>query len=605
MTDIIESPSWDSVPELPATGVTALGGTGGPANWQAQALANRFAALRDDALGNGGMLIGRAIFRVETVAELRSLAPPAKKTTILLEGYYAAGDGGGGMLVWMPTSTRADDGGTVFVPNSNPLNGRWERGLTYAASVKHFGAKGTNDPANEATDTLAFAAAFNVAKVVLVPVGDFFVSATITVGPGRSLCGAGQDATRIHYSGTDAAIYLGAPGITTLAYNVECKDLTVFCTNRATTIKGVQLDNAVYFNLENVSCFGSGNPNASAPADRVLVGAGVYVSNNSIIGRISHVSCRLWAIGRYYLTLPGSGSLWSAAIIDSGHGELGNNMVGVQVGDPTVGWLSGAGLTMRDLTIQGNYTRGIDINAGDSTIVESCYFEGNAGNDLVIGDGVATPIMVRCTNCRMDSEDIGTTPYGTFPYVSKVWIKKGSFAVIDMNDMSISSNIPLVRIEAASDGATVSRNRLNSTASTLGRISDASGNTITRDNFPEPPAYAAGSFSRLMTAASGTQVVTGLGFRPMRVRFFAAVDSGASDCDGTAGLGNGVTQRCISTDTAGQKLSSGDAIRIIRGTGNEQKASLTAVSPDGFTVTWTKLGTPAAETATINFEAWR
>jgi hypothetical protein len=99
------------------------------------------ADLASEDAGKGAELVAKSVFRVENVAALRALAPPGRKTVVFLEGYYTPGDGGGGMLVWMTTSAKVDNGGTVFRPDTAPANGRWERDATMLP-LKWFGAKG-------------------------------------------------------------------------------------------------------------------------------------------------------------------------------------------------------------------------------------------------------------------------------------------------------------------------------------------------------------------------------------------------------------------------------------------------------------------------------
>lgn len=554
--------------------------------------------LASGNLDAGVSLVNGSIRVVNTVADLRTCGKRGQITAIRTLGYYTKGDGGAGYYYYDSTDTvSADNGGLVIVAADST---RWKLLVVGQLNVKCYGAKGDNANDDGAAINAALLSGYNV----YAPEGTYLTSQTVNVGQGVELRGAGQYRTTIKYTGAGSGVFVGS-STTALRYNCVVKDLTVLITNRGSNTAGVELRNAVYFTLENISCFGSGSPNDPNPTNYTLYGAGLLVHTNSIIGRITHVSCRLWNKGYYFKTDATSASDWTAAITVNGQGEVANNMTGIMVGDPTIGFESGANVTFRDLCIQGNYFRGVDINAGDNTIIDATYFEGNANYDIVIGDGASSPLSVHVTNCLMNAENIGTTNYGTFPYIQKIWVKKGTFALIDANELSITANIPLIQLEAGADSTIISRNRLNSSAGSLSRIIDNGTNTITRDNFPEPPAYAAGSVTRLMTAASGTQVVTGLGFRPSRIRFFAAVDSGVSYSDGTAGLGNGVTQRCIATDSSNFKLSSSDAVRVIRGAGNEQKASLTAVSGDGFTLTWTKVGAPAAETAVVNFEAWR
>lgn len=63
---------------------------------------------------------------VSTIAELRTLSKPARKCIVTVSGYYTAGDGGGGCFLWIPASSKVDDGGTVIQPTAGGA-GRWER----------------------------------------------------------------------------------------------------------------------------------------------------------------------------------------------------------------------------------------------------------------------------------------------------------------------------------------------------------------------------------------------------------------------------------------------------------------------------------------------
>lgn len=136
-----------------------------------------FAVAADLATGDnpakGAWLVANAVVRVENVAALRALPAPDRKTVVFMEGYYEPGDGGGGMLVWMGTSNKADNGGTVFVPDSAPSNGRWERGpVDGFVPIRWFGAKGDG----VTSDAAAFASACATPWVVLVDDGDYKIT---------------------------------------------------------------------------------------------------------------------------------------------------------------------------------------------------------------------------------------------------------------------------------------------------------------------------------------------------------------------------------------------------------------------------------------------
>ena len=116
--------------------------------------------------------------------------------------------------------------------------------------------------------------------------------------------------------------------------------------------------------------------------------------------------------------------------------------------------------------------------------------------------------------------------------------------------------------------------------------------------------YFGGSFTRDTSLASGTQAVTGVGFQPKAVIFFAAQ---ATSTEASWGFAVGAVLKCISDDksTAGFYGVSDDMIiaeetdggNVYRGTGITYDAG-------GFTVTWTKTGTPTG-TLEIQYIAFR
>jgi hypothetical protein len=352
-------------------------------------------------------------------------------------------------------------------------------------NVLDYGAIGTANPSNEAADTAAFAAAMATGKNVFVPEGTYYTSQTISISQNQVLRGAGRGKTRIYYSGTGTGIYMGSPTVA-LIFWCELHDLMLFCTNRAATVNGVELENCVMFSVTNVSAFGSGSPNSSTPADRVLYGNGIYLHNNTIIGSMRSVESRLWERGFFLDTDVGNQSYWTAAIVFDGQCYTENCMRGVVVGNVTTALFSGVGVAFRDMTIQGCYTAGMNINSGDNTVIDSCYFEGNANYDVTVGSpfGSPAPIGVKIINCTMSSEDIGITPYGNFPYLAKVYVDEGFFTTIRDNNMSISTAIPLISLAAGSEDASISGNRVNSTITpSTAIINDLGVRTVKYNNY--------------------------------------------------------------------------------------------------------------------------
>jgi hypothetical protein len=353
-------------------------------------------------------------------------------------------------------------------------------------NVLDYGAIGTANPANETADTAAFAAAMATGKNVFVPEGTYYTSQTISIGYAQVLKGAGRGKTRIFYSGDGTGIYMGSSVPVSLIFWCELHDLTVFCTNRAATVNGVELENCVMFEVSNVSAFGSGSPNSSIPADRVLFGNGIYLHNNTIIGSVRNVESRLWNRGFFLDTDLGSQSYWTAALVFDGNCYVENCMRGVVVGNITTALFSGSSVAFRDMTIQGCYTSGMNINSGDGTVIDSCYFEGNANYDVTVGSpsGSPPPIGVKIINCSMNSADIGVTPYGNFPYLAKIYVDEGFFTTIRDNNISIGTAIPLISLASGSEDASISGNRVNSTIfPSTANINDLGVRTLKYNNY--------------------------------------------------------------------------------------------------------------------------
>jgi hypothetical protein len=108
-----------------------------------------------------------------------------------------------------------------------------------------------------------------------------------------------------------------------------------------------------------------------------------------------------------------------------------------------------------------------------------------------------------------------------------------------------------------------------------------------------------GSFTRDLTTASGSQAITGVGFVPKAVLFTMSVGGGARFSDGFD------TQTARgSTYTNGSATFNADARSIVALTSGSdfQYAQIATMDSDGFTLTWTKTGSPTGS-ATIKYLA--
>lgn len=99
------------------------------------------------------------------------------------------------------------------------------------------------------------------------------------------------------------------------------------------------------------------------------------------------------------------------------------------------------------------------------------------------------------------------------------------------------------------------------------------------------------TLTRDMTAASGNVAYTGVGFKPTAIIAFGGIDGGERLFWGM----------CDSTRTAYQMESYADntfqtqiahLVNIATSAGNQQIADVASFDTDGFTLTWTKAGSP-------------
>jgi len=108
-----------------------------------------------------------------------------------------------------------------------------------------------------------------------------------------------------------------------------------------------------------------------------------------------------------------------------------------------------------------------------------------------------------------------------------------------------------------------------------------------------------GSFTRDTAAASGDVAYTGVGFKPSVVIFIA----GHSTTSASIGISDGTTHGSIYARTANGMETYAFSLSDAAGS-NWQLAIIKSMDADGFTLTWTKGGSPSG-TDTINYLAIR
>jgi len=117
--------------------------------------------------------------------------------------------------------------------------------------------------------------------------------------------------------------------------------------------------------------------------------------------------------------------------------------------------------------------------------------------------------------------------------------------------------------------------------------------------------FALGSFTRDTSTATGTQAVTGVGFKPKAAVFLAA--QGGSDeaswgVDIGTARGSIFTDDAIAADTIQQGTNSSITDRELGNT-DLYAGTVSTFDVDGFTISWTKTGTPTG-TLTVIYMVW-
>lgn len=111
--------------------------------------------------------------------------------------------------------------------------------------------------------------------------------------------------------------------------------------------------------------------------------------------------------------------------------------------------------------------------------------------------------------------------------------------------------------------------------------------------------------TRDMTAANGTQAVTGVGFQPDVVIFEGVAGGYAGKTSHSHGFDDGTNHECnlITVQINAGSHSSGYSIFLLEDGSNYQRAYISSMDADGFTLTWDKQGSPASGTGYVTYMA--
>lgn len=117
-------------------------------------------------------------------------------------------------------------------------------------------------------------------------------------------------------------------------------------------------------------------------------------------------------------------------------------------------------------------------------------------------------------------------------------------------------------------------------------------------------SFKVGSFTRDISTASGSQAVTGFGFKPKSIIFLANVNATVQASWGVSDASTHLAVHANDGGVAGQFSTTANGVYILATAGNAYGGTVTSFDSDGFTMAWTKTGSPTG-TATIIYLAIR
>lgn len=272
------------------------------------------------------------------------------------------------------------------------------------------------------------------------------------------------------------------------------------------------------------------------------------------------------------------------------------------------------------------YTTGQTIEAGDVTTNEDNIFsylqagvdtyavgsvnaaaiaDNAVGSSEVADDAIgATEIATDAVgSAEIAADAVGTSEIAT-DGVAAAEIAAGAVGASEIASGAVDAVDMVTTGTIADDKAFIADSSTAGTWRTMPNCTDTGGNhlnyTQSTNSFScgtsSTSSFAVyiGSFSRDTATASGTQSVTGVGFQPTACLFFGAASSATAEV--SWGADNDTANFCISdnhnatADTFG--LNSDSSIRWVESGADRYEGTITTLGADGFTITWTKTGSP-------------
>ena len=118
--------------------------------------------------------------------------------------------------------------------------------------------------------------------------------------------------------------------------------------------------------------------------------------------------------------------------------------------------------------------------------------------------------------------------------------------------------------------------------------------------YPYSPFYI-GTLTRVMDAASGAVAYTGVGFLPSRVIFIGTTATSLS-----FGIDDGTTAyNGYGFGASAAYNGANNSITLLEDGSKTQVAKIASLDSDGFTLTWTKAGSPSSSEVNVYYMAFR
>jgi hypothetical protein len=512
---------------------------------------------------------------------------------------------------------------------SNALDAHMADYTKHFRSVKDYGAvgNGTTD------DTAAIQATIDAVEalgggIVFFPYSTYKTTATLTVNE-HNIKLYGANAV-IAYTGTSYVIDF-QPKSSVYLIGIAMEDLSIGCSGAGAT--GIRW-RCTHSKINNVDVViqGSNSVGAEIPGD--ATGTGPYYNFFTQLDVQGYRGITVGLTNQIGINLFHTGG---------DNSPNANTFVNCRVGQCDTGFhIEGSGNMFLNPVTEGVITAHFDINHADSAVgctdntIIAPYCEG-AITSTVFAFG-ANSIRTAVNNIFGTGTGGLYTDAGTdnsiywpgsggkviIPAVDGLILKsktaKGIFQYVgnpegavtaDPGSICLSDDGKLYKKSTGSESTgwvemIPAYTLPTASVSVLGGVKVGAGLSIDGSSVLSATGFKVGSFTIDMTTASGTQAITGVGFQPRAIMFFATCVTTAHVV--SSGVDDAATARVMFdynniSANAWQSANASSITALLSGS-DVYSGKVNSFDADGFTIGWTKTGSPTG-TLTINYIAFK